>query len=172
MSNASLFFRRFALTIIVTVGLLSTQSESAVAGSQNEYDLGHSPTLRQYPCPRGFVPATLNLINSIRLEHNLFPLRASESLMDSANLRTFDMANKLRLTHDGWRESIVNAGFNGLSRAENIAAGYNSPYEVVKGWLESRLHRENLMDENYIYTGIACARGADGRLWWTQHFGS
>ena len=57
---------------------------------------------------------------------------------------------------------------------ENIAYGPSSPDEVVRGWLDSVGHCENIMDPRFVEMGIAYAvghapQGNAGRgLYWVQ----
>ena len=62
----------------------------------------------------------------------------------------------------GYRERLV---------GENIAYGPKSIEEVVKGWLDSPGHCENIMDPRFAEMGIGYATGRSGagtRLYWVQ----
>lgn len=48
---------------------------------------------------------------------------------------------------------------------ENIVAGYNTAEDVMKGWMASKGHRENILSDNY--TGVAVAKYG---LYWVQIF--
>ena len=67
----------------------------------------------------------------------------------------------------GTGERITNAGYSWRFFGENIAEGYPSEKEVVKGWLGSPGHCANIMSKNYREMGAA--RVGD---YWTQDFGS
>lgn len=67
----------------------------------------------------------------------------------------------------GTGERITNAGYSWRFFGENIAEGYPSEKEVVKGWLSSPGHCANIMSKNYKEMGAA--RVGD---YWTQDFGS
>src|SRR5439155_362239 len=76
--------------------------------------------------------------------------------------------------HDGFADRV-----NALSHvmtcrrsAENVASnkGHRDPAsEAVRGWLESRAHRENI-EGAYGLTGIGVARNAAGEVFFTQIF--
>ena len=68
-------------------------------------------------------------------------------------------ADRVRAT--GYREKLV---------GENIAYGPQSIEEVVKGWLGSPDHCENIMDPRFAQMGIASATGRASRrgLFWVQ----
>jgi uncharacterized protein YkwD len=61
----------------------------------------------------------------------------------------------------GYREKLV---------GENIAYGPETVDEVVKGWLDSPGHCENIMDPRFAEMGVAFAagRGAKHGLYWVQ----
>jgi uncharacterized protein YkwD len=62
---------------------------------------------------------------------------------------------------------IKRAGYPWMAFGENIAAGYNSEKEVVKGWIESPGHCKNIMSKLYKEMGV----GRYGN-YWTQEFGA
>jgi uncharacterized protein YkwD len=61
----------------------------------------------------------------------------------------------------GYREKLV---------GENIAYGPQTVEEVVRGWLDSPDHCENIMDPRFAEMGIASAAGRTTRhgLYWVQ----
>ena len=60
---------------------------------------------------------------------------------------------------------------------ENIAMGQQSPREVVRAWMNSTGHRENILG-SYDHIGIGIVRGGSGKygpgewFYWVQNFGS
>lgn len=62
---------------------------------------------------------------------------------------------------------IKRAGYPWMAFGENIAAGYTSEKEVVKGWVESPGHCKNIMSKLYKEMGV----GRYGN-YWTQEFGA
>jgi len=107
------------------------------------------------------------------------PVRLSAALAAAARGHAIDMAEHEYFEHqdlsghtpadrvraNGYRENLV---------GENIAYGPQSPEEVVRGWLDSPGHCENIMDPRFAEMGIAYAVGrapapASGRgLYWVQ----
>jgi uncharacterized protein YkwD len=55
--------------------------------------------------------------------------------------------------------------------AENVALGYPSAEAVVEGWMASKGHRENILDDGVMETGIGIARSSAGGLYFCQVFG-
>ncbi|WP_066402342.1 CAP domain-containing protein [Flavisolibacter tropicus] len=62
---------------------------------------------------------------------------------------------------------VKRAGYPWMAYGENIAAGYTSEKEVVKGWVESPGHCKNIMSKLYKEMGV----GRFGNFW-TQEFGA
>lgn len=62
---------------------------------------------------------------------------------------------------------LEDSGVEYSEALENIAAGQQSPQQVVKGWLNSEGHRKNILDPNVTHIGIGYDK--DGN-YWTQVF--
>ncbi|AEM21732.1 hypothetical protein Bint_1109 [Brachyspira intermedia PWS/A] len=53
---------------------------------------------------------------------------------------------------------------------ENIASGYKNAKEVMKAWMESKGHRENILDKRYTSVGVGLYV-KNGKAYWVQIFG-
>lgn len=53
---------------------------------------------------------------------------------------------------------------------ENIAYGYKDAKHVMKGWMESKGHRENILDKRYTSVGVGLYI-KNGLAYWVQIFG-
>jgi uncharacterized protein YkwD len=63
--------------------------------------------------------------------------------------------------------------FNWRAIGENIAfnRGYDDPVGLaVEKWLESPSHRENMLNKEWIESGLGVAIGADGSYYFTKVF--
>ncbi len=105
------------------------------------------------------------------------PVHLSTQLSDVALGHAMDMARHNYFDHEdlsgrspadrvrasGYRESLV---------GENIAYGPKSADEVVRGWLDSPGHCENIMDVRFSEVGLAYAPGSGSKpgLYWVQVF--
>jgi len=118
-------------------------------------------------------------VNLVRRAHELIPLRESAALAEVARLHALEM---LRL---GYLNHVNPAGLNPLDRvqaagvtgfrllAENIAETSVSrePISaVVEGWMQSPIHRENVLNPASNTTGIGVVSGPDGRTIVVQLF--
>lgn len=100
------------------------------------------------------------------------------TLGDAALVHSRDMAEHRYFSHKGRdgagaAERALRAGYRWLRIGENIAAGQNSPAEVVAGWLSSPGHCANIMQPGFTEMGAAYAinQGRTGeRVYWTQVF--
>jgi uncharacterized protein YkwD len=54
--------------------------------------------------------------------------------------------------------------------AENIAAGAETPREVVDGWMGSSVHRRNMLGAAYRRVGVGYWAGGRGGFYWVADF--
>jgi len=116
--------------------------------------------------------AVLNLTNAERQKAGLKPLQIDNKLMNSARQKSTDMATKNYFSHTSptYGSPFDQMKSNGISyraAAENIAMGQRSAEEVVKGWMNSPGHRQNILTPNFTHIGIGY--DANGN-YWTQQF--
>lgn len=118
-----------------------------------------------------YVTKVIELTNVERAKYNLQPLKLSNSLCKSAQEHADDMYTNNYFSHvsqdgrtmsDRIEEYTLSYGYKG----ENIALGYSTPEEVVKGWVNSEGHRANLLNKNYTDIGVGYNNG-----YWVQNFG-
>jgi uncharacterized protein YkwD len=65
-------------------------------------------------------------------------------------------------------------GYRGRTTGENLANGAESVDEVMRGWMESKGHRENILNPLFreVGFGVAIGKKTDGyRILWVQCFG-
>jgi uncharacterized protein YkwD len=84
---------------------------------------------------------------------------AAHDYFEHEDLRGRTPADRVRAV--GYREKLV---------GENIAYGPQSADEVVRGWLDSPGHCENIMDPRFAEMGVAFAAGQASKrgLYWVQ----
>jgi uncharacterized protein YkwD len=103
------------------------------------------------------------------------PVRLSEALAGVALGHASDMAVHNYFEHEDLAghspaDRVRAAGYHEKLVGENIAYGPASTEEVVRGWLESPGHCENIMDPRFAEMGIAFAAGQASKrgLYWVQ----
>jgi uncharacterized protein YkwD len=84
---------------------------------------------------------------------------AEHSYFEHQDLTGHSPADRVRAV--GYKEKLV---------GENIAYGPQSVDEVMRGWLDSPGHCENIMDPRFAEMGLALAAGHGARhgLYWVQ----
>lgn len=106
------------------------------------------------------------------------PITWNGQLADAALAHSADMATQRYFKHQGKdgrevADRASQAGYRYRRVGENIAAGYESPDEVVAGWLDSPGHCANIMHPDYTEMGAAYAYNPareSFRVYWTQVF--
>lgn len=108
------------------------------------------------------------LVNAERNRRGLGDLTYNKRLTRSAHYRAADMARRDYFSHHGWVAAIRRFGYLKLSRTagENIAKGQTSAREVYTDWMNSRLHRDNILAGKYREMGVARVDDV-----WVQCFG-
>ncbi len=107
------------------------------------------------------------------------PLKLSPVLHHAAMAHSKDMATHSLFDHIGSDRSspadrVTRAGYKWRMVGENIASGIETADAVVRGWLDSPGHCENIMGPRFSEMGVAYyfdPKSADG-IYWTQEFGT
>ncbi|MFB9253813.1 CAP domain-containing protein [Sphaerisporangium melleum] len=130
--------------------------------------------------PDGALPvgqletAAVRLTNRERTLRGCAPLRIDARLTRSARAHSRDMASRNYFGHNspggsGPWDRMARAGYAN-SAAENIARGYETAEEAVRGWMSNSGHRRNILNCRITTVGVGVAYGS-GDIWWTQDFG-
>jgi uncharacterized protein YkwD len=146
------------------------------------------PAARSLTSPSSASPSlaarALQLVNDVRARGTRCgersfgpapPVRLSGTLSDVALGHAADMARHDYFEHDDLSghtpaDRVRAVGYPEKLVGENIAYGPESADEVVKGWLDSPGHCENIMDPRFAEMGIAYSPGHVSRrgLYWVQ----
>ena len=111
-------------------------------------------------------------VNEIRENHGCKPLKVARKLNKSAQRHAEDMSSKDYFSHtsaDG-RSWVSRQRATGWKKpgGENIARGFDSAGPVMTAWMNSPLHRKNIVNCNFRHIGVGFT--ADGE-YWVQNFG-
>lgn len=101
---------------------------------------------------------TLELINIYRKERGLKELKTFAKLQEVAYMKAKDIVDNEYFSHNSKNlgtpfEMIQNNGIEYKIAGENLA-GNITPEKAVEAWISSRLHRENIEEGEFEYTGI------------------
>lgn len=117
----------------------------------------------------------IQLVNQEREKAGLKPLRANWQASRVARHKSQDMRDNHYFSHTS---PIYGSPFNMLKAyrvyysyaGENIAMGQTTPEQVMKSWMSSTGHRNNILSANFTEIGVGYAEGGTGRYYWTQTF--
>lgn len=135
------------------------------------------PTITQPPPPK--PPAddsqqarVVQLVNQERARAGCRAVTVDDRLTRAAQGHSTDMATRDYFSHTSPDGStfVDRAKAEGYPSpgAENIAMGYRSAEDVMRGWMNSDGHRRNILTCELVAIGV----GLDTRGWyWTQVFG-
>ncbi|TSC88590.1 MAG: Uncharacterized protein G01um10147_86 [Microgenomates group bacterium Gr01-1014_7] len=106
----------------------------------------------------------IELTNKERQNKGLPAVSENEALDKAATLKAKNMFEENYWAHFApsgktpW-DFILGAGYKFTFAGENLAKNFYSSDEVVKAWVESPTHRDNLLNPNYRDIGIAVVEG-------------
>ena len=113
----------------------------------------------------------MNLINTYRVSVGLNELKQINHISYKSEEHDHYMIRNNVVNHNDFvarSENLISV--LGAKRVgENIAYNYNSPQSVVKAWLNSPTHKENL-DGDYTHFGISIRTNPDGKKYYTNIF--
>ena len=116
--------------------------------------------------------SVVQLANVSRAAKGCRPLKQNSRLELAAQRHANDMANKNYFSHnslDGtpWWKVILRAGYKDPA-GQNIARGFSAPRAVHVAWMNSPLHRKNIMNCKFRTIGIGFNPNGG---YWVQDFG-
>ena len=99
----------------------------------------------------------------------------NKKLTEAAQGHAEDMAEHRKMTHDGTDGStsadrIKARGYRYFRAGENVAAGRFSVERLMKGWMDSPVHKRNIVG-GFSEIGVGCAVDEDGKRYWCVNFG-
>ena len=119
--------------------------------------------------------AVLKLVNAERSKQGLQPLTLSSKLTNLATMKSKDMADKGYFEHTSPTygtpfQMLQSHGVHYSSAGENIAAGQQTPEQVMNSWMNSSGHRANILNKSFTEIGIGYYQGGNYGVYWTQLF--
>ncbi|MGO9956126.1 MAG: CAP domain-containing protein [Solirubrobacteraceae bacterium] len=166
--------RGAAATAVLAVTMIAFSPTGAVART------GHCAhaSARVSTVSLGVLQRTMVcLINQQRVVHGLPRLWESPRLNRSAQDWTVVMVHDQYFSHGADFGARISAtGFLWSEIAENIATGYRTPAGVVRAWIDSAGHCQNILSPVYRYAGAGVSpRSISGYSnlpgTWTMDFG-
>ena len=114
----------------------------------------------------------LRIVNEERLANELKPLAMDEKLLSVSRVRAEEASVCFEHTRPNGRDARSIVKDAKYSRyGENLAVSQSNDAEnIVRRWMDSVSHRENILGSRYTKMGVACVQGADGLYYWAQEF--
>lgn len=111
-----------------------------------------------------------DLTNVLRIRHGLKPLKWDEKTANVAYGHSKDMAINDDFSHTSKKYGSLADRLNTAkvvfqSAGENIAANYTDAPAVVEGWLNSKGHRDSLLNKDFTHLGVGVYQ-----KYYTQNF--
>ncbi|PAD21226.1 CAP domain-containing protein [Terribacillus saccharophilus] len=119
-----------------------------------------------------FEQQVVDLTNKEREKAGLKALKADTELSKVARAKSKDMADNGYFDHNSPTygspfDMMKSFGISYKTAGENIAQGQKTPEEVVKAWMNSQGHRENILNPDYTNIGVGYVENGN---YWTQQF--
>lgn len=137
-----------------------------------------------YPGQKITIPAVttttqenevIRLVNIERSKAGLQQLKTNWQLSRVARYKSADMANKGYFSHNSPTygtpfQMMESFGLRFSAAGENIAYGQRTPAEVMRDWMNSSGHRNNILSRSFTEIGVGLAKNKNGVCYWTQQF--
>ena len=157
---------RVLLLVAVVYTMNSCSSDSSEAPSSST----SSMKVMNYSYDSSELEA-MNLINTYRVSVGLNELQQINHISYKSEEHDHYMIRNNVVNHNDFvarSENLISV--LGAKRVgENIAYNYNTPQSVVKAWLNSPTHKENL-EGDYTHFGISIRTNPDGKKYYTNIF--
>ena len=119
----------------------------------------------------------LDLVNKERTKADLPALQPHPLLFKAARDHAANMAKQRKMEHnlDGKRpaQRVEDAGYDWGKVAENLITADQTDVAletIVKGWMDSKIHRENILLKDVNETGLGIATNAKDEIYFAQVF--
>jgi uncharacterized protein YkwD len=119
----------------------------------------------------------LDLTNEARAKEKLPALKINATLTKVARAHAANMAKQHKMDHvlDGKTpaQRVDAAGYDYRSVGENLAVADKGATveQVQKGWMESKVHHDNILSPKYDEIGLGLATDDKGQTYYAQVFG-
>ena len=125
--------------------------------------------------PDPLVTKLIAAHNKERIKEKLPPLTLDAKLEAAAVGHARDMAEHEEMSHNGSdgstpAERVERAGYVYRRTGENVAWGQPDIATVMRGWMDSPPHKENILGD-FTEIGVARATSAGGAYYWSVSFG-
>jgi uncharacterized protein YkwD len=119
----------------------------------------------------------LDSVNALRVASGLQPVELSAELNAAAATHSQDMSVQNRPWHFGSDGSspidrVARTGYTGQMLGENISETFESDVETLAAWMQEDSTRNVILNPDARHMGLSWFQESNGKIWWTQVFGS
>ncbi|MCR5834752.1 MAG: hypothetical protein K6G55_08920 [Selenomonadaceae bacterium] len=163
--------KKFFLSII-TIFLLAAISFTGVASAQKTIVVRNDTQKNLQANQKNFPLEVLRLVNKERARVGLNPLTFATDLAASAYVRATEITTKFSHTRPDGSKCFTSMPQRGHILGENLAGGQTTPAQVVKAWMDSKTHRDNILGKKYTELGVVYYYQPNSKYkhYWVQHF--
>jgi uncharacterized protein YkwD len=165
-SYVTVFYDKHQHDTVTALQLISKELEQ----QKNELYTKANPELKE-----GFEYQMFDLTNAERVQHHLPILTWDQHVRNTAREHSLDMANNHFFDHinldgkspfDRMKEDQISFQMAG----ENLAYGQFSSIYAHEGLMNSKGHRDNILQEKFEFLGVGVAFNGQSQPYYTQNF--
>ena len=163
--------KKFLLSIAV-VFLVTIINFADTQAAQKIFLVNDSAHWNQKSETENFPMEVLRLVNKERAKVGAKPLTFARDLEASAYVRAVELPTKFSHTRPNGTKCFTAMPNRGHILGENLAGGQTSPKQVVQAWIDSKTHRDNILNPQFTELGVVYYYQAQSKYkhYWVQHF--
>ncbi len=113
----------------------------------------------------------IELTNRERVKNGLNALTENKLLVQAARKKAIDIFVTQNFNHQiankNFSDWIEETGYQYQIVGENLALDFTNEKKIIKAWLDSTLHKKNLLNKDYSEIGVGLAKGElNGKTTW------
>lgn len=165
-------------TVVATAAPVATTAPAVTSPPVVTIPVQPATTVKPKPVQAAFVTssdqAMLSAVNAERAKVGKNALTMSAALCNCAGVRAKEIATSFSHTRPNGTSCFTvlsDGGVNYTACGENLAKGQTSVTDVMRDWMNSSGHRENILSTSHDYNSFGCACYSVGGVnYWVQEF--
>lgn len=122
-----------------------------------------------------YAKECFDLVNKKRTAAGLKKLTWDDAIAEACDIRAEEISEKfshLRPNGESWFTVLDEVGADLSGEGENLAEGYSTPQKAVSAWMNSKGHKENILDKSWKKSAIGVHYNSSAnKYYWVQLFG-
>ncbi|MDP4119626.1 MAG: CAP domain-containing protein [Bacillota bacterium] len=118
------------------------------------------------------IKSVVDLVNKERTSHGLKAIARRTDIEPAAAIRAKEISTKFSHTRPNGKRGLdilKEYKITTTCSGENIAEGYSTAQQVMKGWMNSTGHRANILRSNFTGLGVGVYKQGN-TMYWVQIF--